>query len=262
MNKLSLVEHLEELRRRLVWSLLFFLGGLLVAFSQRKFFLDLVNAPHRWAMQHLDLAPSQYVFRYQDAFISQFKVCLVFGFVLAFPFILHQILRFVMAGLFPQERKKLLYLYLPSFLILFLSGVSFAYFFLVPYGLHFLALFGTQVGLTPMINFNEYVSFLLILVLMTGSIFELPVVMALLVRIGMVSALTWRKKQKLAILIIFIGAAILTPTPDPLTQTLLAVPLILLYEVGYWVSVWIEKRKLPVTDTSISSSSATPFVPE
>ena len=255
MNKMSLVEHLEELRRRLIWSLVFFAGGLLLAFSQRKFFLDLVNSPHRWAMQHLDLPVSQYVFRYQDAFISQFKICALFGFVLAFPFILYQILGFVMAGLFPKERRKLLYLYMPSFLILFLSGVSFAYSFLVPYGLHFLALFGTQVGLTPMINFNEYVTLLLILVLLTGSIFELPLCMALLVRIGMVSAVTWRKKQKLAILIIFIGAAVLTPTPDPLTQTLLAVPLMILYESGYWLSVWIEKRKLTVTDTPVSPAT-------
>ncbi|MBI3018851.1 MAG: twin-arginine translocase subunit TatC [Deltaproteobacteria bacterium] len=255
MNKMSLAEHLEELRRRLMWSLLFFFGGLLLAFSQRKFFLDLANVPHRWAMGHLNLPASQYVFRYQDAFISQFKVCVVFGFILVFPFILHQILRFVMAGLFPQERKKLLYFYLPSFLILFLSGAAFAYFFLVPYGLHFLALFGTQVGLTPMINFNEYVTLLLILVLMTGSIFELPVMMALLVRIGVVSARTWRKKQKLAILIIFIGAAVLTPTPDPLTQALLAVPLIILYESGYWVSVWIEKRKLIETNSPVSAAT-------
>ncbi len=258
MNKMSLVEHLEELRRRLIWSLVFFGGGLLLAFSQRKFFLDLVNVPHHWAMEHLNLPASQYVFRYQDAFISQFKICALFGFVLAFPFILYQILRFVTAGLFPQERRKLVFFYLPAFLILFLSGVSFAYFFLVPYGLHFLALFGTQVGLTPMINFNEYVTFLLILVLMTGSVFELPLGMALLVRMGVVSAVTWRKKQKLAILCIFIGAAILTPTPDPLTQTLLAVPLILLYECGYWLSVWIEKRKLIATDISVVS--ATPEV--
>ena len=258
MNKMSLVEHLEELRRRLIWSLVFLGGGMLLAFSQRKFFLALVNHPHQWAMQHLNLPVSQYVFRYQDAFISQFKVCLVFGFILAFPFILHQILKFVMAGLFPEERRRILCFYLPSFLILFLGGVSFAYFFLVPYGLRFLALFGTQVGLTPMINFNEYVTLLLILVLLTGSIFELPLGMALLVRMGMVSAVTWRKKQKLAILIIFIGAAVLTPTPDPFTQTLLAVPLILLYESGYWLSVWIEKRKL--TETNISLSSATPQV--
>lgn len=259
MDKMSLVEHLEELRRRLIWSLVFFGAGLLLAFSQRKFFLDLVAYPHRWAMEHLHLSSSQYVFRYQDAFISQFKICALFGFVLAFPFILYHILRFVMAGLFPQERQKLLVLYLPSFLLLFLSGVLFAYFFLVPYGLQFLALFGTQVGLTPMINFNDYVSFLLILVLLTGSIFELPLGMALLVRLGVLPARTWRQKQKLAILIIFIGAAIVTPTPDPLTQTLLAVPLMVLYESGYWLSVWIEKRKLtvPRKKGNIPVSSAT-----
>ena len=71
----------------------------------------------------------------------------------------------------------------------------------------------------------------------------------------MVWGVRWRKKQKLAILIIFIGAAVLTPTPDPFTQTLLAVPLILLYESGYWLSVWIEKRKLTVTDTPVSPAT-------
>lgn len=255
MNKMSLVEHLEELRRRLMWSLLFFLGGLLLAFAQRKFFLDLVNYPHRWAMQHLGLPSTQYVFRYQDAFISQFKICTLFGFVLAFPFILHQILRFVTAGLFLQERRKLLCLYLPSFLILFLSGASFAYFFLIPYGLHFLALFGTQVGLTPMINFNDYTSFFLLLVLVTGCIFELPLLMALLVRLSVISASVWRAKRRVAVLTMFIVAAVVTPTPDPFNQLLLALPLIILYEIGIWLSVWIEKRKLIVTDSPVSAAT-------
>ncbi|HBQ21243.1 MAG: twin arginine-targeting protein translocase TatC [Deltaproteobacteria bacterium GWA2_38_16] len=244
MKQMTLLEHLEELRLRLIWSLAFFGCGIVLAFSQRTFFMEVVGYPHRYAMKKLGLASSLYVFRYQDSFISQFKVCLMAGFIISFPFIIYHALKFISAGLFPEERKKLVFLYLPFFLLLFVSGSLFSYFLLIPYGLHFLAFFGKEVGLTPMISFSEYVSFFVILTFITGLVFELPLVMAVLVRIGLLSSLDWRHKRRVAILVIFIVSAMITPTPDPLTQTLLAVPLIFLYEIGCWLSVFIEKGNL------------------
>ena len=242
MQSMSLIDHLEELRRRVAWSLLFFLGGVVVAFLYRPFFLKITTYPHEWAMNAAGLSPSLYVFSYQDGFVSQLKICLVVGFILSFPFILYHLLRFVMAGLFLEEQRKLLYVYLPASLILFSCGALFSYFFLIPYGLRFLILFGSQVGLNPNIGLSSYVSLFILLIVVAGLMFELPLVMALLVRIGLLSANDWKQKRRHAILTIFIVSAIVTPTPDPFNQCLMAGPLIVLYEVGCLMSSFVEKR--------------------
>lgn len=238
MQKMSLISHLEELRRRLLFSLYFFTAGVIAAFFYRRFFLDILTLPHQWTMAKLNLSSTLYIFRYQDSFISQFKVCLIVGFILAFPFILYHFLKFVLAALYPYEQRFLLKIYLPSFLFLFLSGSLFGYFILIPIGLKFLVSFGLDIGLSPMIQFGDYISLLILLMLMTGLIFELPLLMVLLVKIGFVNACDFKRYRKESILAAFIIGAILTP-PDPFTQFLLAIPLIILYEVGCFISSYL-----------------------
>ncbi len=258
MQSMSLIQHLEELRRRVAWAMGFYLVGLMIAFIERSFFMKIVTYPHDWAMKSLGMAPSLYVFSYQDNFISQFKICMVVGFVLSFPMILYHALQFVMAGLFPKERKQLLYMYLPSSLMLFISGALFSFFLIIPYGLKFLVTFGTEAGLHPNIGFNSYVTLFVILIVVSGLMFELPLVMALLARIGFVSSLAFRQKRRHAVLAIFVLSAIVTPTPDPLTLLLLAGPLILLYELGCLISGMIE-RKLEENQSTISITDLNPL---
>lgn len=238
---MTLAEHFEELRLRLKWGLFFFATATIAAFIFRTFFLDLVKQPHVWAAAKLNLPAAVFVFRYQDHFVSQMKICCAAGFILAFPFILYQALKFVFAGLFPNERKTI-FSYLFPFLFLFILGVFFSYFILIPYGFYFLSLYGIQVGLQPIINFNDYVSLFMVLMLAGGLVFELPLVMVFLARIGLVTVSDFRKKRRHAILITLIVSAILTP-PDPFTQLILGVPLILLYEVGLFFANFLGQRK-------------------
>ena len=238
---MTLSQHFEELRKRLKMALLFFGAATVAAFLFRTFFLDLVKWPHEWASAKLNLPAAVFVFRYQDHFLSQMKICCMAGFILAFPFILYQGLKFILSGLFTQE-KRLLFSYLFPFLFLFILGVLFSYFILIPHGFYFLSLYGVRVGLQPMINFNDYVSLFLVLVLVGGLVFELPLVMVFLVRIGLLSVEDFRKKRRHAILIILIVGAILTP-PDPFTQLIMAVPLIFLYEVGILGCRFLRREK-------------------
>lgn len=244
MSNMSLRAHLIELQRRLKISLLFFGVGLVIAFIFRHPLLTFVRAPHQWAMSKLNLASTVYVFRYQDNFIAQIKVCIVAGFIFAFPFILFQIFKFIQPGLLPRERKMLFGMYMPALLALFLCGAAFSYTLLIPYGLHFLILFGTQAGLFPLISFTDYISLFVILMLMSALIFELPVIMVLMTSMGFVSAHSFKKNRRYAILMSVVMAAILTP-PDPVTQLFMAVPLVVLYEVGAVLATLVEKRKSP-----------------
>ena len=239
-NKMSLTAHLEELRRRLIYSLLFVVGGFLIAFYEYRFFLKMIVYPHEWAMGRLHLATTLFVFRYQDSVMAQFKLCLIVGLFIASPFILYHGLKFVSAGLYEREKKSL-FLYLPFFIFLFCGGCVFGYFFLIPYGLQFLASFGQDVGLVSMMSFSDYMSFFFILTFTVGAIFELPLIMLIPVRLGLFDSVQYKKKRKYAILGAFIIGGILTP-PDPVTQFLLAGPLLLLYELGYFLSVLVEKK--------------------
>ena len=238
---MPLLAHLEELRRRLKYSLVFWGLGIVLAFLLRKPLLEIVSYPHRWTAEKLGVSPSLYVFRYQDHFVLQFKLFFILGLIFAFPFLLHQGLKFIEPALSPKEKRALFTIFLPSFLTLFLLGLTFGYFILVPYGLYFLMQFGLSVGLTSIISFPEYFSLLLFLTFMTGLVFELPLAMVLLSHIGLLTSENFREKRRHAILIIFIVAAVVTP-PDPFTQLFLAFPLVFLYEIGIWVTYFVEKK--------------------
>ena len=242
MSSMPLQAHLVELQRRLKYCLIFLGIGLLIAFLLREPLLAIVSSPHQWAMGKLNLPSQLVVLKYQDSFISQIKICLMGGLIIASPFIIYELLKFIEPGLKASERRSLLFVYFPGVLMLFLSGAVFSYFLLIPYGLYFMLMFGTEVGLSPMINFADYVSLFSILVLLTALAFELPIVMVLLSRIGLFSAGDYKKSRRYAIVVAVIVGAILTP-PDPVTQLLLAIPLILLYEVGVFVTRFTEKKQ-------------------
>ncbi len=232
-KKMTLVEHLDELRRRIIISLVAVTIGAGLAFWKIKAIVSLLMIP---PVDHLVF------FSPTEAFMAYFKLAFFVGLILVSPVILFQIWCFVSAGLNQREKRMILF-YLPFSFLLFLAGSAFAFFIVIPVSLKFLINFaGTDV--MALLSISNYLSFVIMLVLIFGIVFELPVVILILTKLGLVTPDFLRKKRKYAILAIFIAAAVLTPTPDAFTQCLMAIPLIFLYEISIWVSKLVNiKRK-------------------
>jgi sec-independent protein translocase protein TatC len=160
-----------------------------------------------------------------------FLVCLVTGLVLVSPWVFYQGWAFVAAGLYRHERHYV-HKYLPMSIGLFLAGVVLCFFFVLPLTLGFLLEFNVWLGVPPMLRLSEWMGFATVLPLVFGVAFQTPLVMLFLERIGVFTVADFKAKRKIAILIITVAAAILTPGQDPFSMTLLAVPMILLYELG------------------------------
>lgn len=242
-----LMEHLIELRRRLIWSI----GGFFVAFLFCFFFakklFNLLVVPFKWATQWAGLDPHKVELIYtapQEFFFTQVKLAMFGGMVIAFPLIATQIYKFIAPGLYKNERNAFLPFLFAS-PILFLLGASLVYFFFTPMVMWFFLAMqqaGTddqvQISLLPKVS--EYLSLIMTLIFSFGLVFQLPVVTSLMTRVGMLSSKALAEKRKWAIVIAFVVAAILTP-PDPMSQIGLAIPTILLYEVSIWAARLIER---------------------
>lgn len=175
-----------------------------------------------------------------EAFFSHIKISIVAGIFLVSPYVFAQIWGFIAPGLYDHERKWMVPMALMS-AAFFTGGALFGYFQVFPYAFDFFAGFSTEgIQFTP--KLNEYLSFCLKLLFAFGFVFELPLFIFFLARLGLVSSTGLRKKRKYAILIGFVLAAVLTP-PDPFTQCLMAGPLIVLYEVGIWVAYFFGKKE-------------------
>ncbi|MEI9414922.1 twin-arginine translocase subunit TatC [Mesorhizobium sp. Cs1321R2N1] len=242
-----LMEHLIELRRRLIWSLGGFFVAFLVCFFFAKRLFNILVVPFKWATKWAGLDPHKVELIYtapQEFFFTQVKLAMFGGMVIAFPLIATQIYKFIAPGLYKNERNAFLPFLIAS-PILFLMGASLVYFFFTPMVMwFFLAMqqVGTddqvQISLLPKVS--EYLSLIMTLIFSFGLVFQLPVVTSLMTRVGMLSSKALAEKRKWAIVIAFIVAAVLTP-PDPMSQIGLAIPTILLYEVSIWAARWIER---------------------
>ncbi|APW59453.1 Sec-independent protein translocase protein TatCy [Paludisphaera borealis] len=160
-----------------------------------------------------------------------FMVCLVSGLVLASPWVFYQVWAFIAAGLYHHEQHYVMR-FLPVSLGLFIAGVGLCFWFVLPLTLSFLLDFNVWLGVAPTLRLSEWMSFATILPLVFGVAFQTPLVMLFLERIGIFTVDDYRAKRKLAILIITVAAAVLTPGQDPFSMTLLAVPMVFLYEMG------------------------------
>ncbi|MDX8513482.1 twin-arginine translocase subunit TatC [Mesorhizobium captivum] len=244
-----LIEHLIELRRRLIWSLGGFFVAFLVCFFFAKRLFNLLVVPFKWATQWAGLDPHKVELIYtapQEFFFTQVKLAMFGGMVIAFPLIATQIYKFIAPGLYKNERSAFLPFLIAS-PILFLMGASLVYFFFTPMVMwFFLAMqqVGTndqvQISLLPKVS--EYLSLIMTLIFSFGLVFQLPVVTSLLTRVGLLSSQALAEKRKWAIVIAFVVAAVLTP-PDPMSQIGLALPTIVLYEVAIWSSRMIERSQ-------------------
>lgn len=242
-----LMEHLIELRRRLIWSIGGFFVAFLVCFFFAKKLFNLLVIPFKWATQWAGLDPHKVELIYtapQEFFFTQVKLAMFGGMVIAFPLIATQIYKFIAPGLYKNERNAFLPFLFAS-PILFLMGASLVYFFFTPMVMWFFLAMqqaGTddqvQISLLPKVS--EYLSLIMTLIFSFGLVFQLPVVTSLMTRVGMLSSKALAEKRKWAIVIAFVVAAVLTP-PDPMSQIGLAIPTILLYEVSIWAARLIER---------------------
>lgn len=236
-KEMSFLDHLEELRWRL-WKCL---GAAIVfifaAFPFTGKILELLTYPNTRLKN-----PATFIFLKPTGMLMlRMEIAMIVGLIAASPVILYQLWQFIAPGLYPKERKFIAPIILIT-IICFLLGAGFAYAVLIPIVLPFLFSLSTA-SIQPMININDYAQFVLRLILLTGLVFELPMVSFLLTRLGLLTPKFLRKAWKYSILFIFIFAAIVTP-PDPVSQIILALPLVLLYEVSIWVSqITIKKKK-------------------
>jgi sec-independent protein translocase protein TatC len=167
----------------------------------------------------------------QEAFMTYIKVSLISGLVLSSPWIFYQLWLFVAAGLYPHERKYV-YTYLPMSIGLFLGGVFFCFYGVFPTVLDFLLGFNQRLQITAQIRISEWINFAVMMPLLFGVSFQLPLVMLFLQKISIFQVADYRSKRRLAILAIAFLAMILTPTPDPMSMLLMMAPMLLLYELG------------------------------
>lgn len=178
-----------------------------------------------------------------EAFIVYFKVCLLTGFVLASPWIFFQIWSFVAAGLYPHE-KRLVNVYLPFSIGLFLAGVCLCQFIVMPRAIEALLWFNEWLGLEPDLRLNEWLSFAILMPLVFGISFQTPLIMMFLERIGVFEVESFRSGRRVAWFLMAVFAAIVTPTPDAITMLFLWVPMGLLYELGIGLCLLQPRRPL------------------
>jgi sec-independent protein translocase protein TatC len=237
LKEMTLMDHLGELRNRLVKSVIAALVGFLACYAFSKDLFRLMMKPL------LEVIPpdSSLIFTaLPEAFFTYVKVAFVAGLFLVSPYIFYQIWQFIAPGLYEHERKYIIPIALLS-AIFFVFGAMFGYFIVFPFGFEFFMGYADEM-IKPMPSLREYFSFSLKLLLAFGVIFELPLFIFFLARLGLVTAASLRKKRKYAILLSFVVAAILTP-PDGITQILMAGPLIILYEIGIYVALFFGKKK-------------------
>ena len=232
---MSLMEHLDELRRRIVHSAAYLAVGFVVAyvFHERLYFL--VQEP--LDKLHIKLNYTHPM----DPLNLYLQVSLIGGAILASPFILYQVWLFVAPGLYQKERRFVVP-FMAATVTLFLLGASFGYFYVLPGALKILIVdFGKDFN--PIVTIEEYTGFFLSIILGLGISFELPVLIFFLSLFGIVTPKFLWNNIRYAILAIFVVAAIITPSPDPWTMCIYAVPMLLLYMLGIGVSWWVQRGR-------------------
>lgn len=218
-NKMAIAEHLDELRRRIIWSVIALIIGSIVG----MIFADQLIAILARPIGGLDNLIAIEITEGVSVFM---RVSLLCGLVISLPFILYQLFAFILPGLEPNE-KKWIFLILPIATILFIGGAVFAYFVMLPTALPFMISFIGGITTTP--RLENYYKFVTNLIFWIGLSFELPLLMFLLAKIRIIKADMLLKGWRIAMVIIAVLAAVITPTPDPLNMGILMIPLFVLY---------------------------------
>lgn len=219
-QEMTLIDHLGELRRRLIRAILAAVVGVAVSGCFIDFIVAFITAP----------AGQLYYLRPAEAFFIYVKVAMVAGIVFASPVLFYEFWAFLVPA-FTRKEHAILALLVPGSLLLFLAGTAFGFFVVLPQGLHFFLSFGDST-VQPLISMESYLDFALMLILPFGFVFNLPLVLLALAEMDVVSSAWLKAQRRFVILLAFIAAAIITPTTDLVSQTLLAIPILLLYEIS------------------------------
>jgi sec-independent protein translocase protein TatC len=235
-KEMPFLEHLEEFRNRVIKSVLGIIVGAIICLIFSKQLLNVLL----WPTTQVNLPVDIQVLKVQGMFIVTLEIAFFGGIVLSLPYLLFQAWMFIAPGLHKHERR-----YVPRIItaatFLFLLGVAFAYFVIFPFALEFfLGLAPTTIETNIAIDF--YISFIIRLLLVFGIIFQLPVMSYFLSKMGILTPEFMRKYRRHSIVVIFILAALFTP-PDPFTQIMLGIPLILLYEISILISKAVHRAK-------------------
>ena len=260
-NEMSFLDHLEDLRWLLVRSCaVIVIMGLITYFFNEIIFDDIIFGPtspnfitYKFfceVAQTLgitgDICVKELPFTIQNTSMEgQINVliwtCITAGFILAFPYILYELWRFISPALYQKEKKNALVFIVVSSILFFL-GVLFGYFIIVPLSINFVATFSVSSVVKNEFNLDSYIGMIKTSVIAAGLFFELPIIIYFLAKLGLVTPNFLRKYRKYAVVILLIIAAIVTP-PDVVSQITVAVPMLLIYEASIWIAVIVEKNK-------------------
>jgi len=249
-DKIPFTAHLEELRGRLIKCFIAIGVGFVVAYGFKEKLFEILVYPLKSVMHEGDKLIYTGL---PEAFFTYLKVAFLAGMLLATPVLLYQFWMFVAPGLYEKEKRVMLpIVFLCSFF--FIGGALFGYFIVFPWGFQFFLGFATET-IRPMPSMKEYLSFAAKMLIAFGVVFELPLIITFMARLGLVSVAFLKKNRKYAILLFFIGAAILTP-PDVVTQIMMALPLMLLYEISIiGARIFGRPRTTAATDSGEADAS-------
>lgn len=242
-DKLTFIGHIGELRHRLLKCVIVLVVTIIISFFLTEpYIFPALKSP---VENLLSVEGNNLVFTQMTEMIGTYmKVSLAAGTILAMPYLVYQLLMFVSPALTRREKKRV-YLILPWITLMFIAGVAFGYFILIPPATNFLLTFGSDIA-TPMIKIGNYISIVTRLLVASGAVFETPVIILFLARLGIVKAKMLSSKRRHAIVVAFILAALITPTFDPINQSLVALPLIVLYEMSIWLAKLVQPKEAPV----------------
>jgi len=246
---MPIMGHLGELRKRLTYVALVLVAACIACFIEWKHVFGVLMHPLYQSTSVKNLS----VFGVTEGFMSILKISIYAGLIVSLPFILYQFWAFIMPALYENEKKSVMP-YVAATTALFLGGITFAYFIVLPVGLKFLVNYGSRY-FNMLLQADKYISFVSLFVLAFGVVFELPLIMMLLAWIGILDYKKMRKYRKYAVLVEAVIAMVFTPSQDPVSMMLMLVPLVILYEIGIWLAKIVAKRKAKRQELAAASET-------
>ena len=230
-GNMSILRHLEELRTRIIRSLIAIAVGSCVSYFYIEDIMHYLTLPTGGKLYYLQPA---------EAFFTYIKIAIFAGFLLALPVVFYQAWKFILPALTVKERTVIGIL-VPSSVLLFFGGLAFSFFLVLPAALQFFVGFSTE-NLQPMFTLHQYFDFVLAFILPFGAVFELPLLVIVFAKLGFIGSKFLHSKQRIVIFLSFVVGAVISPTPDIFTQSMIAIPLIMLYELSYLVVRFVLRR--------------------